>query len=76
MTEVLYHRPLDSAALQALAALPLTPSWQRLVQGRLERGAVEDWSARLDGPPHVPNVLNVPNVPNVPGAPPAGTRAP
>lgn len=73
MTEVLYHRPLDSAALQALAALPLTPSWQRLVQGRLERGAVEDWSARLDGPPHVPNV---PSVPNVPGAPPAGTRAP
>lgn len=50
IAEVLYHRPLDAAVLQALAALPLTPSWQRLVQGRLARGAVEDWRARLDGP--------------------------
>ena len=48
---VLYHQPFDAAVLQALAALPLTPSWQRLVQGRLARGAAEDWQARLDGPP-------------------------
>ena len=49
--DVLYHQPFDAAVLQALAALPLTPSWQRLVQGRLARGAAEDWQARLDGPP-------------------------
>ncbi len=48
---VLYHQPFDSAVLQALAALPLTPSWQRLVQGRLARAAAQDWQARLDGPP-------------------------
>ena len=65
MTEVLYHRPLDSAALQALAALPLTPSWQRLVQGRLASSQVEDWGARLDGPPCAPG--------RPPGTPPAGT---
>ena len=48
--DVLYHQPFDAAVLQALAALPLTPSWQRMVQGRLERAAVENWKARLDGP--------------------------
>ena len=48
--DVLYHQPFDAAVLQALAALPLPPSWQRMVQGRLERAAVENWKARLDGP--------------------------
>ena len=47
--DVLYHQPFDAAVLHALAALPLTPSWQRLVQGRLARAGVEDWQARLDG---------------------------
>lgn len=49
--DVLYHQPFDAAVLQALAALPLTPSWQRMVQGRLARAEVEDWRPRLDGPP-------------------------
>ena len=48
--DVLYHQPFDAAVLQALATLPLPPSWQRMVQGRLERAAVENWKARLDGP--------------------------
>ncbi len=52
--DVLYHQPLDAAVLQALAALPLTASWQRLVQGRLARTQLEDWSPRLDGPPPPP----------------------
>src|SRR5690606_26325916 len=43
--DVLYHQPFDAAVLQALAALPLTPSWRRLVEGRLARGHVEDWGA-------------------------------
>lgn len=47
--DVLYHRMLDAALLRELAALPLPPSWQRLVQGRLERGAVEDWRPRTEG---------------------------
>ena len=48
---VLYHQPFDAAVLQALAELPLTPSWRRLVEARLARGQVEDWSARMDGAP-------------------------
>ena len=52
--DVLYQQPFDASVLGALAELPLTPSWRRLVQGRLARGAVEDWSARLDGAPLPP----------------------
>lgn len=47
--QVLYHQCLDGAALQALAELALPPSWQRMVQARLERHQVEDWAKRLDG---------------------------
>lgn len=50
IVDVLYHQPFDAAVLQALARLALTPSWQRLVQGRLARAEAEDWQARLDGP--------------------------
>ena len=46
---VLYHQPFDAAVLRDLAALPLTPSWRRLVEGRLAHGAVEDWAPRMDG---------------------------
>jgi MOSC domain-containing protein YiiM len=49
LIDVLYHRPLDAGVLQAMSALPLTPSWRRLVDARLARGRVEDWSARMDG---------------------------
>ena len=53
--DVLYHQPFDAAVLQALAALPLPPSWQRMVHGRLARAQVEDWRPRLDGPPPAPD---------------------
>ena len=49
--DVLYHQRIDADVLHALAALPLTPSWRRLVEGRLERGQVEDWRPRMDGTP-------------------------
>ena len=49
--DVLYHQSFDADVLHALAALPLTPSWRRLVEGRLARGQVEDWSPRMDGTP-------------------------
>ena len=48
---VLYHQPFDAAVLRDLAALPLTPSWRRLVEGRLARGVLEDWAPRMDGTP-------------------------
>jgi MOSC domain-containing protein YiiM len=48
---LLYARPLDQAELIEASALPLVPSWQRLIAARLATGAVEDWTARLDGPP-------------------------
>jgi hypothetical protein len=33
-----------------MLALPLTPSWRKLVEGRLARGEVESWAKRIDGP--------------------------
>ena len=48
---ILYDRTLDAGILAGMLALPLTPSWQRLVNARLARRAVEDWGARIDGPP-------------------------
>jgi MOSC domain-containing protein YiiM len=47
---MLYTRTLDFEELRAAQALPLVPSWRKLVQMRLERGAVEDWGSRIDGP--------------------------
>ncbi len=46
---LLYQHCLEQADLQAFAQLPLPPSWQKLVQKRLERDEVEDWGRRLEG---------------------------
>ena len=54
--EVLYHQPFDADVLLALAALPLTPSWRRMVDGRLARGVVEDWAPRMEGAPIPPSL--------------------
>lgn len=51
LLELLYLPVLEPAELQAALALPLPGSWQRLLQRRLENGAVEDWAPRLQGPP-------------------------
>ncbi len=50
LLEVLYRPSLDAAELRAALALPVPPNWQRLLQRRLESGALESWSSRLDGP--------------------------
>lgn len=50
LIEALYRRMLDVATLSEMLTLPLTPSWRRLVSGRLAQRKVEDWSARIDGP--------------------------
>lgn len=48
---MLFVRTLDRDELAAALALPLVPSWRKLVEARLARGEVEDWSKRIDGPP-------------------------
>lgn len=50
LIEVLFHRTLDMTLLRAAAQLPLTPSWAKLINHRLERNEIESWSKRLDGP--------------------------
>ena len=47
---LLYQRVLDPAQLEPALALPLVPSHRKLIERRLEEGAVEDWSRRVDGP--------------------------
>jgi len=55
---ILYHDSLNRDSLAGLATLPhLTPSWRRLARQRLERGAVEDWSGRLNYAPESPASL-------------------
>ncbi len=48
---VLFDRVLDPVLLEAAAALPLPPSWLKLLRRRIETAAVEHWGKRLDGPP-------------------------
>lgn len=50
LLELLYHRRADDESLARALALPLVPSWRRIVEGRLSTGTIEDWSARVDGP--------------------------
>lgn len=47
---LLYDRRLDRRALEPALALPLVPSWRKLIERRLELRKVEDWSARIEGP--------------------------
>src|SRR5690606_16181839 len=47
---LLYQRVLDPIQLEPALALPLVPSHRKLIERRLEQGAVEDWSRRVDGP--------------------------
>ncbi|AMP37998.1 MOSC domain-containing protein [Ralstonia solanacearum] len=52
--EVFYRNMLDADALGDMLALPLTPSWRKLVENRLARGEVERWDKRIEGPAHAP----------------------
>jgi len=42
-------RELRPDVLRPLLALPLPPSWRKLFERRLESGATEDWTRRLQG---------------------------
>ena len=50
INRLFYARTLDPAQLEPLLALPLVPSHRKLVERRLQQGAVEDWGKRIDGP--------------------------
>lgn len=43
LSEVLFDRRADAELLRQCLALPLTPSWRRTLERRLEKGQVEDW---------------------------------
>ncbi len=48
--QLLYVKTTDLAALECLVELPfLAESWRRLMERRLARGQVEDWTSRLEG---------------------------
>ncbi|WP_034067354.1 3-alpha domain-containing protein, partial [Pseudomonas aeruginosa] len=48
---VLFDRRADAELLRQCLAPPLTPSWRRTLERRLEKGQVEDWEPRLEGAP-------------------------
>lgn len=50
LIDLLYKRGLDQELLRDATTLPLPDSWLKLIEGRLSRGTLEDWSSRLDGP--------------------------
>lgn len=50
LSALLYGRTLDPALLEPALRLPLVHSWRKLLERRLQQGAVEDWSKRIDGP--------------------------
>jgi MOSC domain-containing protein YiiM len=50
LMDMLFQRTLDPGLLRSASALPLPPSWKKLIDHRLERNEVESWKKRLDGP--------------------------
>lgn len=50
LAHLLYGRVLAPALLEPALALPLVASWRKLIERRLQQGAVEDWGKRIDGP--------------------------
>ena len=51
---VLFDRALRHEVLREASLLPLPPSWKNLLQRRLEKGEVESWQSRLQGPSSAP----------------------
>ncbi|WP_236174086.1 MOSC domain-containing protein [Pseudomonas pseudonitroreducens] len=48
---VLFDKRVDADILRQCLQLPLPSNWHRTLSRRLENGAVEDWSPRLEGAP-------------------------
>ncbi len=72
LSEVLFDRRADAELLRQCLALPLTPSWRRTLERRLEKGQVEDWGPRLEGAPARPRR---PGRPEEAPTPPAGRES-
>lgn len=51
LSAVLFDKRVDAEILRECLELPLPPNWRRTLSRRLENGAVEDWSPRLEGSP-------------------------
>ncbi|MBD9500841.1 MOSC domain-containing protein [Pseudomonas sp. BGr12] len=51
LSTVLFDKRVDADVLRGCLELPLPPNWRRTLSRRLENGAVEDWSPRLEGSP-------------------------
>lgn len=49
LSGVLFDKRVDPDSLRECLELPLPPNWRRTLSRRLENGAVEDWSPRLQG---------------------------
>jgi MOSC domain-containing protein YiiM len=49
LLELIRDRSMDAERLADVLTLPLTPSWRRLFDRRLQSGAVEDWGKRMVG---------------------------
>jgi MOSC domain-containing protein YiiM len=50
LADLLFNRTLDRDQLQAASALPLPPSWKKILDHRLATATVESWERRLVGP--------------------------
>lgn len=50
LASVLFTGAVDKEQIQECLQLPLTASWRRTLERRLDKGQVEDWSPRLQGP--------------------------
>ena len=50
LTQLLASRTTDPDLLREALALPLVPSWRKLLERRLESREVEDWTRRIEGP--------------------------
>ncbi|MGB5958375.1 MOSC domain-containing protein [Pseudomonas sp.] len=49
LAEVLFDRQVEPGLLRECLTLPLTPSWRRNLERRLDKSEVEDWNPRLQG---------------------------
>lgn len=50
LSGLLFGRELALEVLEPALELPLVASWRKLIERRVQRREVEDWSRRLDGP--------------------------
>ena len=49
LLQLIHDRSTDVSQLTEVLRLPLTPSWRRLFERRMQSGEVEDWSTRMVG---------------------------